>query len=658
MPRRNFLDSTEEPYYLVRSTENVYSYFMFITPTDTQKEKGQQTWDMIMAYILIVLNFLMQGTMLYVIYNEVVVANVEWQNGIMTVGGSDWGLFGEEETSTCNDGGSLCFVDGATGIFTCAPPTVQLAQRWDELDTNGDGVWTLKEVEDAKDALKCKYVVNPIEVFQVFVNVLLSHEDKIWLHPDVKAGKAIHKPYFDYAMGDVIMCGYRNENMCPNLVERGFFHAPLKYGTSPRVGDTIDSALEYCRNLLDDGGFCELNLPSTYRTWKIESAQQCLAPSFDKFTYTNPGSGVIKSLLSVDYQAREEYELSKTARFQSFKAVVLFMWLIAMLVEFRDVVQILTWVAKFPDATQFGDEPVIEEADPADPEDIRFRIQGITRSHRISVCLLVTLRGMMSFVLLFVGISFLLKQLDYVDLLLNGVALIFIIEISEVLYGQVLRQEIRDQCEDTPPMKAQMYGVDYLNRRPALVDIISLIVILCLVYYVMDWHQKTIVHPVYDALECTCLSSGKNCYEAQRFGFNFWHKYWKDVVPSIFTAVATLKSGGSPAGSVALSTSGAAQAVTPATKNVADKMGLYDHKLGLGWGHGVKLDPNLKQTSLTVNPDFNSAEDTDSETALSNSKSLLAKTNKVAEPMMPTHSHHHHRAHQSQISTWFHQHLR
>merc|ERR1719421_1967591 len=99
----------------------------------------------------------------------------------------------------------------------------------------------------------------------------------------------------------------------------------------------------------------------------------------------------------------------------------------------------------------------------------------------------------MSFILLFVGISFLMKQLDYIDLLLNGVALIFIVEIAEVLYAQVLREEVRDQTEDTPPMKAAMYGIDYLNRRPALVDMISLAVILCLVYFVMDWHQKTIV---------------------------------------------------------------------------------------------------------------------------------------------------------------------
>eukprot|EP00746_Dinoflagellata_sp_MGD_P019400 gnl/MRDRNA2_/MRDRNA2_145090_c0_seq1.p1 gnl/MRDRNA2_/MRDRNA2_145090_c0~~gnl/MRDRNA2_/MRDRNA2_145090_c0_seq1.p1 ORF type:complete len:643 (-),score=94.69 gnl/MRDRNA2_/MRDRNA2_145090_c0_seq1:127-2055(-) len=636
MPRRNFLDLTEDPYYLVRATDNVYSYFMFIGPTDSKKEKGVFTWDMAMAYILIVMNFAMQGTLLYTIFNEVVVANYDWQNGIMTVGGNDWGLFDSgQDSETCNDGGSLCFLD-ASGNFTCAPPTVQLAQRWNELDLNGDGVWTLKEVEEAKDKLKCKYVVNPVEVFTVFQNVLLAHEDKIWLHPDVKAGKAIHKPYFEFAMGDVIMCGYRNQDLCPNLIDAGYFHAPLKYNTSPRVGNTIDSALAYCRNLLDDGGFCELNLPSTYRTWKIESGQQCGSPSYSKFTYTNPGSGVIKSLLSVDYSARQEYELSKTVVFRSFKAVVLFLWLIAMLTDFREITMILTWCIKFPDAEQFGDEAVIEEADPADPEDVRYRIQGIIRSHRLNVAALICIRGVMSVIILYVGTNYLLKQTDYVDLLLNGVALIFIVEIANVLYGQVLREEIRDQCEDIFPMKAAMYGIDYLNRRPALVDIISVGVLLVIVYYVMDWHQQSIVRPVHDALECTCLSSGSTCYEAQKFGFDFWHTYWKDTVPAIFTAVASLKSGG---GAVAFSAHGAAHVET-------------DEK------HASK-QLFSRSASLTVHPEFKEGADTESELESSDIKSLLAHSPRVHPASLPEkHIHHHHKPpHKSQMSSWIHRHF-
>merc|ERR1719240_463223 len=46
-----------------------------------------------MAYFLVFLNFFMQGLLLYTIYNEVVVANIDWQNGIMRYEGKDWNLF-------------------------------------------------------------------------------------------------------------------------------------------------------------------------------------------------------------------------------------------------------------------------------------------------------------------------------------------------------------------------------------------------------------------------------------------------------------------------------------------------------------------------------------------------------------------------------------
>merc|ERR1719310_361903 len=102
-----------------------------------------------MAYFLVILNFFMQGLLLYTIYNEVVVSNIDWQNGIMRYEGKDWNLFAPPPGG-CNDGGSLCIRENNT--FSCAPPSVQLTGRWAELDTNGDGIWTREEVTEAKKA--------------------------------------------------------------------------------------------------------------------------------------------------------------------------------------------------------------------------------------------------------------------------------------------------------------------------------------------------------------------------------------------------------------------------------------------------------------------------------------------------------------------------
>jgi len=518
---------------------------MFVGPTESARHKGNLakgavTWDILIGYILVALNFLLQGILLYTIFNTVVGENQEWMHGIYSVGGQDWNLLAPKDPTKCNDGGSLCFSDH--GQYSCAPPSVQLTSRWDELDADGDGIWTREEAVANKDELKCKYVVNPIEVFDVFITFLKERSKIIWLHPDVVAGKAVHLPYFKYALGDIVMCGYRSVDMCANVIQRGFFDAALKYQTAPRVGSSINSALKYCHQLLRHGGICDTTLPSTYSVWKVESEAQCGDPNYHKFTYVNPRNNVTKSLLAVDYTAREEYELSQTLTFRLFKGVILMCWLIGMGLEVREIYQILTMVGKYPDAAEFGDEAVIEEVDPADPEDVRYRILGIESSHRKAIGILSVVRLFFTVVLAYVGVVFLLKQIDYIDLLLDGVALLYIVEIAGTLYSQLLREEVRDQTEDIKPMRVLMYGVDYLNRRPALVDIISLAVILTVVVVLLEMQLKDIVIPVYDALECTCLKIGEKCVEAKKFDYDFWYNYWKITVPAIFDEVKELKA--------------------------------------------------------------------------------------------------------------------
>jgi len=545
MAPRDEDDTGGEPLYLVRPSDNVYSYFMFIFPTESKKkrmsvEKWGINWNNAMAYLLVSMTFLFQGVLLYLIFESVVLDNVNWQNGILKMGKDPVIGLVTEAPGKCNDASALCFRDN--GNYSCAPPSIQLTGRWSELDVNGDGVWTLQEVEDEREQLRCKYGVNPVDVFHVIVNMLKKREDLIWLHPDVKSGKGVHLPYFTYAMGDLVMCNYRSKDMCGNLLKSGFFDAALKHGTAPRVGKTAESALKYCYDLLSDGGACETLLPSTYSVWKIESNIECGSPSYSKFVFRHPKTDLRKSLLAVDYSAREEYQLAQDSMFMLFKGILIFIWMLAMLVEYREVIKIMTVCLRFPKADLFGDDAVIVEQDPSDPEDVRYRIQGIEQSHRRMMMVLCVLRTLVTTVLLIVGVSYLIKTNDYADLIMNGVALLFIAEISTVLYCQVLREEIKDQTEDIKPMRVAMYGMDWLNRQPALVDIISVTVLAIIVWVIMDWQLQSIVVPVHDALECTCTSSGPHCVEATKFDKSFWNKYWQFAVPGVYKEIAKLKS--------------------------------------------------------------------------------------------------------------------
>merc|ERR1719169_291512 len=104
---------------------------------------------------------------------------------------------------------------------------------------------------------------------------------------------------------------------------------------------------------------------------------------------------------------------------------------------------------------------------------------------------------------------------------MDGLALLFIAEIAAVLYSQVLREEVKDQTEDIKAIKVEMYGIDWLNRRPALIDLLVVIALVIATYLVMQWQLTSIVVPIHGSLQCACLSDGDTCAEAQKYNYDF-----------------------------------------------------------------------------------------------------------------------------------------
>mmetsp|Transcript_34058 Transcript_34058/g.67029 ORF Transcript_34058/g.67029 Transcript_34058/m.67029 type:complete len:652 (-) Transcript_34058:70-2025(-) len=556
------LEDEDGPKAKITPLENVYSYYMFVMPIESQKSPGL-TWNKGMACCLVFLTLLLQSILLFAIHQQVVAGDAKWRNTIM---GS------VPEPGQCNKGGSLCTM--VNGTFTCAPPSVQLTGRWEELDTNGDGIWTRQEVEAAKESLQCKYVVNPVEVFDVFVQFLLKREKVIWLHPELKAGREIRKAYFTYASGDLIMCGYRNAAMCPNLLTRGIFNAPLRYGTAPRVGKTINSALEYCYGLLESGGTCERTLPSTYSVWRKSSSDQCLGETYDKAVYAHPLNNRTKSMLTVDYQAREDYAMAaKSKLFLVYKTIIIGMFLLAMFFELKDLVTVFTWVFKYPSSERFSGDAVRTIGEEEEGQDVKYCIQGISRAHRFTVGLITFFRLLLIVVLTSVGVTFLQKDTDWVNLLLNAVALIFVLEIANNLYTQVLNGALKELLiERTEPMEVSMFGSRSINESPALKDFIGAFLLLTIVACVMLSHYFTVGKPLSRALECACVSQGEHCHEASAFSNAFWDKYWLYDVPAVFEEVRLLKLatlGADPSAAAIGLSPGVAPAPAPSPGGIA-----------------------------------------------------------------------------------------
>jgi len=538
----------------ISPNSDVFSYFMMTSPNELIKHH-RFTVDAMMSYLLVFMVLTIQGVLLYCVYNQVIMKNADWHHGIMNTGHKGWNII-QPKQSGCNTGNSLCTLE-ENGMFTCAPPSVQLIGRWDELDTNKDGEWSKHEAVTAQETLQCKYGVNPVEIFDALTLLLKERKEFIWLHPDIKEGIAIKKTYFTYIMGDMAMCTYRNEDMCANLVQNGVFDAPLKTGKVPRVGTSIRSALDYCRSLLDQGGLCERVLPSTYRTWQIEGAQECGEAKYDKFVYEHPGqNGTIKSLLSVDYDARQQYEKAKTGTFKMYKICILFVWMLLNVSQLREVWKTMTWVIQLPtrkpeeDFTPRDRLPAsLLEAHPQGEEvsdSVRAHgtcpIKDMSKVHRIALFSVTLVRIVMLCILSYVGVNFLGRQTDYIGLLLDGVALIFIVEVEVILYERVLRQEVRSTWEEREPIAvSKKFGLASFTSRPDITDMAWFFLVAFMAVAFLFYYTETLVEPLYEALECTCLSTGDKCREAHVFSSKFWDQYWLKDVPTSIQEIKGLK---------------------------------------------------------------------------------------------------------------------
>jgi len=545
-------EDEEVPEDCISPNADVFSYFMLTSPNELIKHH-RFTIDAMMSYLLVFMVLFMQGTMLYCVYNKVILNNADWQGGIMNSGGKDWNIIQPKEPG-CNTGNSLCTLE--KGMFTCAPPSVQLIGRWDELDTDKDGEWTKNEAMQSKEALQCKYGVNPVEIFDAVILLLRERSEYIWLHPDIKQSVSIKKTYFTYIMGDIAMCTYRNEDMCANLVQNGVFKAPLETGQVPRVGTSIRSALDYCRSLLDQGGICERVLPSSYRTWQIESVQECGEAKYSKFVYEHPGqNGTIKSLLAVDYKARQEFEMAKTGIFKMYKICILFIWLLLNVSQMREVGKTMTWVLQLParKATETQTVTLKSWFTPRDghTEEVpnshthphgTCPVKDMSQVHRVVLFVVTGVRIGMLFILSYVGVNFLGRQTDYVGLLLDGVALIFIVEVEKILYERVLRQEVRTTWEEREPIDVgKQMGLAALTR-PDVADMCWLFLVAFAAVAFLLYYTEVVVDPLYDALECTCRSTGDKCREAHVFSSKFWDQYWLKDVPTSIQQIQGLKA--------------------------------------------------------------------------------------------------------------------
>merc|ERR1711865_1000317 len=222
------------------------------------------------------------------------------------------------------------------------------------------------------------------------------------------------------------------------------------------------------------------------------------------------------------------------------------MGLLAMYAELINIGKCMLWVGMFPEAGAFGGQEVFEQS-PEAGKAAATTIQSISDRHRNVMGAITALRFLVACIFIVCGVTVLMRDADWVTLLLNCVALIFIAEVANVLFARVMDSQVQEEYRGTEPMYVQLHGWQWLNDSPSVRDLVGFASLCLIVYVVTHVHLYEVGYPLSQAMECACLSSGSQCREAQAFDHHFWDRYWVGDLPDALDTIDKLK-GASAAG--------------------------------------------------------------------------------------------------------------
>lgn len=438
--------------------------------------------------------------------------------------------------------GSAYFCHMSNATYTCLPPSVKYAAVWEQLDTNGDGVWSREEAEKDENKLEKKFKAKAFLVFRAITVGLVDRQTvdtRLWVPPQVAKMEGIPKAYFDYWMGDAALCSYADMQMCPTLLARGFFSEAINPEHHGKEITDIDGALDYCIFMLKVGGGCDQSLPQIYKLYRTTRHEQCgdnqLYPAGLFRSPYHPTDRVY--IIANAYSNLSKYIKSDSLVYKCFLFLVLLLWLLALVGELREMVKLAEFTATFPSAEGSGLE--VEKNDDGDEQ---YTITGISREHRMVIGFMCILRTVVVVYLGSVGCTFLVLETGYMDLLMNAVALAFVLEVDEILFGAIARISTVEELE-------ALSDLEFETSLPTIgcagwilqKDFWGIVAFPIIAYLLILSHSLFVTKPVLDALNCGCYQLGKQCEDAQYYDKDWWDFYWSQTLPNAIAKMAEFK---------------------------------------------------------------------------------------------------------------------
>lgn len=461
------------------------------------------------------------------------------------------------------------------GTLSCRPPSTTFTSRWASLDTNGDGEWTMAEAASAEE----KYVKEghkgkkqqthewimkrPTLIFNSIVSGLIDRSRMLqnqnqgngtvlYLDKGLKDRKAIRKAYFDYWTGDAMMCTRFDRSTCESVVASGLFDTALTEAPLAAASKGIinyDSAVRYCKWMLEVGGGCEKSLPVSFSA-NVDARQSICGSSElnvgSLASMTNPADQTESlPVMQPNFSMLERETSGVSSLFLFFKILLMYMFYSSVLQEMREQLAAAELILRFPSLQRASDPGgvILEEKEQGE-EGKKYRITGISRKHRGMLAIIFLFRVLILCMLVRFGSVFLLNESRYIELVMNAVSLAFITGVDEMLYDLMEAAEINEggfedvetiSMETVVPSHHTWCG--YFFRKECW----GLFIVPVIAAAATLYNAHVVRMPRIEAMNCACLSQGDRCAESMVNQHDWWKHYWSKVLPAAIHHIEALR---------------------------------------------------------------------------------------------------------------------
>eukprot|EP00427_Karlodinium_veneficum_P018542 CAMPEP_0169122286 /NCGR_PEP_ID=MMETSP1015-20121227/33138_1 /TAXON_ID=342587 /ORGANISM="Karlodinium micrum, Strain CCMP2283" /LENGTH=559 /DNA_ID=CAMNT_0009185481 /DNA_START=41 /DNA_END=1720 /DNA_ORIENTATION=- len=298
------------------------------------------------------------------------------------------------------------------------------------------------------------------------------------------------------------MCNVLNKDLCGNLELRGSLR---RLYTTPGFGSA--DRVNACRETLDR---CQAIFGEVFRSYRFRAEESCGAMGS---SWNGEHLVIVNRFDDAErYDDRTNPEGITTTQYEVFLLLVLIIWWLAVIQEMRAVMS--WWIVLLTVSSQGGS--VLKE------DDESLEILSVSWCHKLLILFFINLpRTVIIVVLGYIGTEFLIVADSYTDLILNSVALGFLIEVDEMLFAGVTSEGTKKTMGKLDTLKGKHVCCScclHLGKFPTSIPYMMVVVFLAAWQGYNAYVKYEGKFMLSEAYRCLCHAEGARCVASQLVG--------------------------------------------------------------------------------------------------------------------------------------------